>query len=142
MKPAKKAKGAPSKFTPDTRRRLIEAVAAGVPFAHACAVCRVSYSSFCDYRNAHPEFAAQIERAVAEAIEKHLRLIIRAAENGDTASSRWFLERVHSQHFARNRVEVTGADGAPLAGAIAVYLPRKETGEPPVPAIGASHHES
>jgi hypothetical protein len=39
------------------------------------------------------------------------------------------LEHLHPGAYARNRLEVTGADGAPLAGAVAVYLPQKD-GDP------------
>jgi hypothetical protein len=119
--------GRPIKFDARTRRRLIEAIGAGVPICHACAVCRVSKSGFHEYRASHPKFAALIEAATAKAIEKHLRLIIKAAENGDTANSRWFLERVHSQHFGRTKLEITGADGSPLAAGVMLYLPQKET---------------
>lgn len=91
--------GRPEKFDAKTRRRLVAAIGAGVPVCHAVAACRVSKRGFHDYKNSHPKFAAAIERAVAKAIEKHLKIIIHAAENGDPANSRWFLERVHPQHF-------------------------------------------
>lgn len=121
--------GRPEKFTPATRRRLIETIAAGVPVCHACAACRVSKSGFHEYRAEHPDFAAKIEQATAVAIEKHLHLIIAAAEQGSTADSRWYLERVHPQHFGRTRIELTGTDGAPLAAAIGIYLPQKDAPE-------------
>ncbi|MGA2854660.1 MAG: hypothetical protein ABSE90_11105 [Verrucomicrobiota bacterium] len=119
--------GRPVKFDARTRRRLIEAIGAGVPICHACAACRVSKSGFHEYRATHLKFAAAIEAATAKAIQKHLRLIIKAAENGDTANSRWFLERVHPQYFGRTKIELTGADGLPLAAGVMLYLPQKET---------------
>lgn len=122
--------GRPFKFDAKTRKRLIAAIAAGVPVVHACAACRVSKSGFHDFKNSHAKFAEAIERATGRAIEKHLRLIIKAAENGDTANSRWFLERVHPQHFGRTKIELTGADGQPLAAAIGIYLPQKDSAEP------------
>lgn len=122
-----KRRGRPTVFTRVTRNRLAELISAGVPIVHACAACRVSLSGFHSYRASHPAFAARIERSTAEAIEKHLRLIIRAAESGDAACSRWFLERVHPAHFARTKIELTGADGQPLAAAIALYLPQKDS---------------
>jgi hypothetical protein len=123
----RKTLGRPLKFNAQTRRRLIRCVAIGMPITHVPAACGLSYSGFCDYRNAHPKFETAIQRAIAKAIEKHLKLILTAAEKGDAACSRWFLERCHSQHFGRQKIELTGADGAPLAGAIAVYLPEKQT---------------
>lgn len=89
----------------------------------ACASCRISYSAFCEYRNDNPKFEEKIQKAVADAIEWHLNNIITAAKNGDVQSSRWFLERTQPAHFGRTKLEVTGADGEPLAGAqIAVLV--------------------
>jgi hypothetical protein len=127
MNTIKRKKGRPTAFTPATRNRLIEAIGAGVPICHACAVCRVSLSGFHGYRAEHPKFAADIEEAVAKAVERHLKLIIHAAENGDAASSRWYLERTQPAHFARNKIEVTGPDGSPFAVGIGIYLPQKDS---------------
>ena len=134
--------GRPFKFDAKTRRRLIAAIAAGVPVCHAVSACRVSKSGFHDYRNAHPKFAEAIERATGKAIEKHLRLIIQAAENGDVANSRWFLERVHPQHFGRTRLELSGPDGEPLAGtqvAVLVWPHQQANGAPALPPQNADH---
>jgi hypothetical protein len=38
------------------------------------------------------------------------------------------LEKCHPEHFAKNRVEVTGADGGPLAGVVSIMLPPKTDG--------------
>jgi hypothetical protein len=126
--------GRPTKFTPETRQRLIELVARGLPFNHACHAAGVSFQSFSTYRSEHPDFREEIEQAVAIAIERRIKIIEKAADDGDVNSAKWLLEHLHPQHFARNRIEITGADGSPLAGAIAVYLPKKDgdTSEPPV----------
>jgi hypothetical protein len=88
--------------------------------------------SFNTYKKNNPDFVLEIEEAVAAAIEKRLAIIEKAADLGDVNSAKWFLERVHYQSFGRNRVEVTGADGSPLAAAIAVYLPKKDGALPTV----------
>ena len=126
----RKPPGRPTKFTTVTRRRLIEAVAKGLPFRHACAASGLSYSIFCDYRNAHAEFNAEIEKAVACAIEKRLAIIEKAANLGDVGCAKWLLEHLHPENFARNRIEVTGADGSPLTGIIAIFLPAKDAAQP------------
>ena len=41
----------------------------------------------------------------------------------------WYLEHTAPEHFAKNRIELTGADGSPLTGAVAVYLPQKDGGD-------------
>ncbi len=110
------------------RDRLVRLIAKGVPITHACAALRISYSWLCKYRTANPGFQEQIDEAVGRAIEKHISLIVHAAEHGDTASSRWFLERCHPQHFARTRVELTGENGGPIAGAvITLQWPHQQT---------------
>jgi hypothetical protein len=109
-------KGRPTVFTAPTRKRLVKAIGAGVPMRMACAICRVSYSGFCDYRNANPKFEARIQKAVADAVEWHLSNILSAAKHGDVQSSRWFLERTQPGHFGRTKLEVTGADGESLPG--------------------------
>jgi hypothetical protein len=137
-----KRPGRPFKFDAKTRKRLIDAIAAGVPVCHACAACRVSKSGFHDYKNSHPRFAEAIERATGKAIEKHLRLIIKAAENGSTADSRWFLERVHPQHFGRTKLEISGADGEPLPGtqiAVLVWPHQQAQAATPLPPQNANH---
>jgi hypothetical protein len=120
--------GRPTKFTPETRARLVQLIARGLPFVHACHAAGISFQSFLTYRNRHDDFREEIEQAVAAAIEKRLKIIEDAAEKGDVNSAKWLLEHLHPAHFARNRIEVTGADGAPLAGAIALYLPQKDAG--------------
>lgn len=141
--PAKR-KGAPTKFTVTARRRFVRLVARGVPFTHACAGVGWSYQSFLNYREKHLAFKESLEKAVARAIDKRLSIIERAANMGDAASARWLLEHLHPEHFAKTRLEVTGADGSPLTAGIAVYLPAKDNGQPTVevsPAKQIQNHE-
>jgi hypothetical protein len=118
--------GRRSKFTVKLRTRLVELIGRGLPYGHACSAVGISFASFSSYRNLHPDFADQIEQAVGDAIENRLAIIERAANLGDTGCARWLLEHLHPQHFARSRLEISGLDGSPLAGAVAVYLPKKD----------------
>jgi hypothetical protein len=124
-RPGKKV-GRRSKFTAKLRARLTELIARGLTFTHSCAAVGISFASFSTYRNQHPDFCDEIEQAVAAAIERRLKVIEHAADLGDVNSAKWLLEHLHPGAYARNRLEVTGADGAPLAGAVAVYLPQKD----------------
>ena len=137
----RRRKGRPTVFTTNAKRRLIRAIGAGVPMRMACASCRVSYSAFCEYRNANPKFEEKIQKAGADAVEWHLNNIITDAKS-DPASSRWFLERVHPQHFGRTKIEVTGADGEPLAGAqIAVLVwPHQQNQNPQHEILTEKNH--
>ncbi|HXE41971.1 MAG TPA: hypothetical protein VN516_03015 [Candidatus Baltobacteraceae bacterium] len=51
-----------------------------------------------------------------------------ASDSGEWRAAAWLLEHCNPEKFARNRIEVTGADGSPIAaGMIQIYLPRKES---------------
>jgi hypothetical protein len=108
---------------------LIEAIARGVPIGHACAAMRIGHDCFSRFRNAHPDFEKSLQEAIAAAIEKRLKVVEDAAGRGDTGCARWLLEHLHPQFFAKSRLEITGAEGAPLTGAVALYLPKKESPE-------------
>ncbi len=122
--------GRPTKFTPATVRRILRCVGKGMPLTHAANASGVSFHSLNTYRNTHPEFADQLAKAISKAVEMRLEVIEQALDSQDESirlrSAQWYLEHVHPEAFARNRIEVTGADGAPLAGAVAIYLPRKD----------------
>ncbi len=124
-KPSEHPSGRPSKRTPEVAERILGAVAKGVPVTHACRLGGIAPSTFHEWRNSDPAFRERIEEAVAVAIEKRLAIIEEMAAT-DWRCCAWYLEHVHPQAFARNRLEVTGADGSPLVGAIAVCLPAKK----------------
>ena len=130
--PARRKKpGRPSKFTRQTRERILRAVGKGMPLTHAASVANISLQSLITYRRDCPKFAAALEQAVAKGVEKNLEVIERATLSEDEgirlSAAKWYLEHVHPESFARNRIEVTGANGSPLAAAIAIYLPAKDT---------------
>ena len=134
--------GRPSKFTPATRRKILKLVGRGMPLTHAANVAGVSYQTFLNYRRDRPGFDEAIGNAIAKGIEARLKVIERATKSPDESirlrSACWFLEHTAPEFFARNRVEVTGANGLPLAGAIAVYLPQKSGGGTIAPLIAAT----
>lgn len=114
--------GRRSKFTAKLRTRLVELIARGLPYGHACSAAGISFASFSSYRNLHPDFADQIEQAVSVAIERRLAVIEKAANLGDTSCAQWLLIHLHPQFFARNRLEISGPDGQPLTGQVAVLV--------------------
>jgi hypothetical protein len=119
--------GARTKRTPETAEVICRAVAKGMPFNYACHIAGICLSSFHAWRNADPGFREQIEAAIARGIEKRLAIIEEMAAT-DWRCCAWWLEHCQPQFFAKTRVELTGADGSPLIGAIAVYLPAKQGG--------------
>lgn len=98
--------GRPSKYSLKLTHEICEAISDGTPFSYAAAIVGISYETFCQWRKRYPEFSDAIEAAKARGIRARLQLIVKAAESGDVAAARWWLEHVVPEHFARNRVEL------------------------------------
>ncbi len=128
--------GRPTKFTPETVERILRCVERGMPLTLAASAAGVAFQSLCSYRNRHPRFDAAILEAIALGVEKRLKKIEAASEQGDWRASAWLLEHCQSEHFAKNRVEITGANGSALAVGINIYLPQKDApdAKPSLPA--------
>jgi hypothetical protein len=97
-----------------------------MPLTLAASAAGTSYTSLADYREKYPEFATALLKATATGVERRLKKIESASNSGDWRASAWLLEHCQPEYFSKARLEVTGANGAPLAGAIAVYLPQKD----------------
>lgn len=121
-----KKTGRPTVRTLGRARTICSALARGLPYIHACAVARISFETFSRWRGSDEQFRAQIDEAIAKGVDRRLRKIEDASAAGDWRASAWLLEHCQPEHFARNRLEVTGAGGTPLMGAVAIYLPQKD----------------
>jgi hypothetical protein len=127
MRPLVRRKpGRPSKLTRATRRRILSSISRGVPFVHAANGAGISYQTFLNYRRDRPDFEEAIAGAVAKGIEARLKVVHDALSSPDEAvrlrAACWYLEHTAPEHFARNRVEVTGKDGEPLTGRLLVLM--------------------
>jgi len=112
------------------RRNVLRSVARGLPLTLAAPANGITYATLCAYRNQRKDFADALAQAIAKGVEKNLKVIENALESQDEnirlRSAMWFVVHTQPLHFARNRVEITGANGSPLAAAIAIYLPQKD----------------
>lgn len=122
--------GRPTVRTLPRAKIICNAIGRGLPFTHACAVARISFETFSRWRSSDEKFRAQIDEATAKGVDRRLKVIERATNSQDEAirlrAACWFLEHTQPQHFARNRIEISGADGSPLAVGIGIYLPQKD----------------
>lgn len=80
------------------------------------------------------DFVERMEKAEAEAIDKHLKVIMRAALRGNWYASAWWLERRHPEDWGRYRVDLSadpdgGADEVPTAEIVRQMILRTFTGE-------------
>ena len=113
----RKKPGRPSSFTPATVNKILRSVARGMPLVHAASVGGISFQTLSTHRSQHPDFAAALAQAVAKGIEARLKVVERAMDSPDEAirlrAACWYLEHTAPEHFAKNRLEITGADGSP-----------------------------
>lgn len=129
--PARRKNGRPTKFTRQTQARVLKCVEKGMPLVHAANAAGISFMSLNTYRQKHPKFADALAQSISKGVEKRLEVIERAIDSEDESirlrAACWFLEHTQPTHFARNRIELTGADGQQLAAGVTLYLPQKET---------------
>lgn len=103
--------GRPTKFTPETRAKIIEAIRKGAPYEIACNYARVDYSNFRKWLlkadeeggEEYQEFREQIKEAEGETALKWLDVIDNAMAKEWTTAA-WKLERRHFRHFSANPV--------------------------------------
>jgi hypothetical protein len=132
--PARQNKlGAPVKFNDTIAKAVRDAVEDGIPLTHAARIAGISFQSLCEYRRIYPEFDEQVKSAVSRGIQSRLDIVKKAMQSKDEnlalRAATWWLTHAPSaaEHFSESRrVELTGADGSPLAVGVGIYLPEKQ----------------
>jgi hypothetical protein len=132
--PAKsgRPRGRGTKRTKENAKIILECVSRGMPFVLALRVARLSPQTFSSWRQADAKFRNALEEALAVGVNSRLQVIEKASDT-DWRAAAWLLEHCQPAHFARNRLEVTGANGTPLSAGVQLYLPKKD--EPNVGAV-------
>jgi hypothetical protein len=97
--------GRPTKYTPETTKKILDAIRMGSPFRFACAYAGISEDAFAVWRERYPDFAEAVKQAEAEAILGRLSRIRRAEEDSWQAAA-WLLERRHPGDFGRTVQDV------------------------------------
>ena len=120
--------GAKTIRTPETAQILRGCIAKGLPYVMCCSVAGISRSAFFAWKAEDPLFAEQLDSALALGALARLKVIEEGARQGDWRAAAWLLEHCQPQHFARNRIEISRPDGAPLTAGVQLYLPEKDTG--------------
>ena len=120
----RKPVGRPTVRTSAVAERILAAVAKGVPFAHSVRLAGISYSNFCAWRNEDAAFRERLEAAISAGVEERLATIAESARTDWRAAEAW-LRLVLPMEYSRNRIELSGPDGGPLAGGVNLYLPQK-----------------
>lgn len=103
-----------TKYTPDTVKRITDAIKLGATYKLASAYGGITFQTFNTWRDTKPAFAQALQDAEGEAAVKWLAKIEAAASDGNWQAAAWKLERRYPQDYGRHVQEHTGLDGSPL----------------------------
>lgn len=108
----KRGVGRPTKFTPETRQKVLTAIKAGNFREVAAGYAGISPATLRSWLARDPEFLAAVTQAEQEA-EIRMVAIVAAAAAKDAKHAEWWLERkVHHRWGRKDRVAFQGTDDA------------------------------
>lgn len=96
----------PSKYTPDTVKRITDAIELGATYELACNYAGITFETFRQWREKKPEFAARVHEAEGKATVKWLAKIEQAATDGAWQAAAWKLERRYPHSYGRQVQEL------------------------------------
>jgi len=111
-----------SKFTPETRDKILLAIRAGSYVETAAAYAGIGKSTLHEWlkRGANEkagdfrDFSLAVEQAIAQADVRDITIIANAAQKGIWQAAAWRLERKHPQQWARRHVLQVGSEDGML----------------------------
>jgi hypothetical protein len=122
--------GRPTKYTRESVATILRGLRRGYPTTLACEAGGICVATFNLWRKRYGKFDKNVRKAMVTGIQRKFQVISECLGSKDEAirlsAAKWALEHCSPEHFSRQKIEVTGADGAPLTGAVAIYLPRKD----------------
>ena len=113
----------PTKLTKEVQERILQAVQAGNYLDTAAQYAGIDGSTMRRWvqkgegegaTEPYRAFCTALKSARASAEVRSVALIQTAASNGTWQAAAWYLERSYPDRWGRTRVEVTGADNAPI----------------------------
>lgn len=115
----------PTKYTPQTIKRITDAIRMGATYELACGYAGISFETFCQWRDKKPEFLEVIKEAEGAAAVGWLAKIEKAASEGEWQAAAWKLERRYPEMYGRkvndNRNQHSGPANGPIP--IAIFDP-------------------
>lgn len=105
-----------TKYTPETVRKVVEAVKMGATYELAAGYAGISEALFYEWLKGKVEFLEAVKAAEGVAAMVWLAKIEKAASEGAWQAAAWKLERRYPHAYGRNvtQMEVTGKDGGPI----------------------------
>lgn len=98
--------GRNTKYTPETIKKITDAIALGSTYEHACLYAGIHYATFFEWMK-RPEFSDAVRDAEARAVIGWLAKIEKAANDGNWSAASWKLERRFPEHYGRKSTERT-----------------------------------
>ncbi len=101
--------GRTTKLTPDVQKEIGQNIILGMPIKFAAEAAGIGETTFYRWmqsgekakRGKFREFWEYIKECQAKAVQLHVKLITRAANEGSWQASAWILERRHPNEFGR-----------------------------------------
>lgn len=108
--------GRRTKYTPETIKKLQDAIGLGAAYKHACDYAGITFETFNQWREHKPGFSDQIKEAEGRAVVGWMRKIEAAATDGNWTAAAWKLERRYPHDYGKtvNEHQLTGKDGERL----------------------------
>lgn len=100
--------GQPTKFTPETKEKLLVAIRKGAPYEIACNYAGIHYATFLNWRHRanvdkipeYVKFLIDLKEAEGHTALIWLDKIDKAMTDGAWQAAAWKLERRHYKHFS------------------------------------------
>jgi hypothetical protein len=142
----------PSKITRELVDKIIGIVRAGNYLETAAAAAGINKPTLRAWLKAgarsktndlFAQLAQGVEAATNEAEARHVAMIAKASQAGAWQASAWYLERKFADRWGRQRLEITGRNGAPMQVEVAkvVLFPAEDdsgSADPVAPERGAA----
>ena len=106
----------PTKYTPETTKKITDAIRVGATFRLACLYGGISEETFMRWRERYVDFADAINEAEGAGAIGWLAKIEKAANDGNWQAAAWKLERKYPREYGRrviNSYEDTPVEKVP-----------------------------
>lgn len=94
-----------SKYTPETEKRITDAIRLGATYNLACQYAGISEDTFARWRDKYTDFADAIKEAEGAGAIGWLAKIERAANEGTWQAAAWKLERRYPDLYGRQVID-------------------------------------
>lgn len=88
-----------TKYTPETVTMLLAAFSNAFTVEQACIYAGISKVTFYAWLDKHPDLGERVERAKNQVGFKAKQNVVGAVNKGDIQTSKWWLEKKHSDEF-------------------------------------------